>query len=176
IRSLSVLFGLATIPAIYVLGRRMFGERAGMIAAFLLTVNAYHVRYAQEARSYELYPLLCILSSIFFLRFIEDPSRRNRIWHVTTSALGVYAHFFAGFVVVAQWISVRLLDPPEIQRRFHRNWRDFAIAISPLIVFVLTTGTGVLRWIPRPRLSDLLHIFDFFAGNGGLLLLALYVA
>src|SRR5581483_11527793 len=176
IRSLSVLFGLATIPAIYVLGRRMFGERAGMIAAFLLTVNAYHVRYAQEARSYELYPLLCILSSIYFLKFIEDPSRRNRIWHVTTSALAVYAHFFAGFVVVAQWISLRFLDHDGLEKKFRRNWRDFALAISPLVLFVLTTGTGVLRWIPRPRLADLAQTFIFFAGNGGVWLLLIYVA
>src|SRR5690348_6599053 len=176
IRLLSVIFGLATVPAIYALGRKMFSESVGLIAAFLLTVNAYHVRYAQEARSYELYPLLCILSSIYFLKFIEDPSRRNRIWHVTTSALGVYAHFFAGFVVVAQWISLRFLDPVDIQSKFRRNWRNFALAISPLVLFVLTTGTGVLRWIPRPRLSDLGHTFEFFAGNGGLPLLLLYVA
>jgi hypothetical protein len=88
----------------------------------------------------------------------------------------VYAHFFAGFVVVAQWIAVRLLDDEGIEKRFRRNWRDFAIAISPLVLFVLTTGTGVLRWIPRPRLADLGQTFVFFSGNGGAWLLLIHVA
>ncbi len=174
IRALSVVFSLATLPAIYALGRRMFSERVGLIASFLLVINTYHIRYAQEARSYALYPLLCVLSSIYFLKFIDDPCRRNRIAHVTWSALAVYAHFFAGFVVVAQWISIRLLDNPEIETKFRRNWRDFAIAISPLVLFVLTTGTGVLRWIPRPHLSYLWDTFAFFAGNGGIWLALLY--
>ena len=70
IRALSVVFSFATVPAIYVLARRMFSQRVGLIAALLLAINTYHIRYAQEARSYALYPLLCILSSIYFLKFI----------------------------------------------------------------------------------------------------------
>lgn len=176
IRSLSAIFAVATLPALYVLGRKMFSPRVALIAAFLLAVNAYHVRYSQEARSYALYPLLCVLSSIYFLKFLDDPSRRNRVGHVLTSALAVYAHFFAGFVVVAQWISVCLLDRPDAQANFRRNWRQFAIAISPLVLFVLTTGTGVLRWIPRPHWSDLGNTFVFFTGNGGCWLVVIYSA
>src|SRR5437868_1485217 len=161
IRALSAIFALATLPAIYVLGRKLFSERVGLISAFLLAINTYHIRYSQEARSYALYPLLCVLSSIYFLKYLDDPSHRNRAGHVLTSALAVYAHFFAGFVVVAQWLAVRLLDRQDAQQQFRRNWRHFAIAISPLVIFVLTTGTGVLRWIPRPHLMDLANTFLF---------------
>src|SRR5437762_9547753 len=71
IRALSALLGLATIPAVYLLGRRMFCARAGLIAAALLSMNAFHVRYSQEARSYSLTVLLCVLSSLYFLKYLE---------------------------------------------------------------------------------------------------------
>jgi len=46
IRSLSALFAVACIPALYVLGRRLFGGRAGAIAALLLAVNPFFIEYA----------------------------------------------------------------------------------------------------------------------------------
>ena len=82
IRTLSVIPAVATVPAVYALGRRLFDSRVGLIAALLLAVNAYEVRYAQEARSYSLYPFLCGLSSIYFLKLLQEPTRRNRIGHV----------------------------------------------------------------------------------------------
>lgn len=174
IRTLSVLPAVATVPAVYALGRRLFDARAALIAAFLLALNAYEVRYAQEARSYSLYPLLCVLSSIYFLRYLQDPSRRNRIGHVLTSALSVYAHFFAGLLTVAQWLSLLMLDRPDLRVQARKNWKQFAIAISPLVLYVLTTGTGVLKWIPRPSISDLRTTAVSLTGNGGIWLALAY--
>lgn len=174
IRTLSVIPAVATVAAIYVLGRRMFNTRAGVIAAFLFTVHAYQVRYAQEARSYSLYPLLCVLSSIYFLKFLQEASRQNRIGHVLTSALSVYAHFFAGLLMVAQWLSLRFLEKPDLRIALKKNWKQFAIAISPLVLYAATTGTGVLKWIPRPGLTDLRNTALFLTGNGGIWLALAY--
>jgi uncharacterized membrane protein len=176
IRTLSVIFSLATIPAVYVLGKKLFDPRVGLMGAFLLTINAFHVRYAQEARSYSLYPLLCVLSCIYFLKFLQDPSPHNRRAHVLTSALAVYAHFFAGFVAVAQWLSLRLLDQENIQQLTKKNWRQFALSITPLVMFVATTGLGILRWIPRPGFSSLHINAILLTGAGGDKLLYLYLA
>ena len=175
IRALSVLFGLGTLPAVYALGRRLFTVRAGLVASVLLAVNAYQIRYSQEARSYSLYSLLCVLSSLYFVKTLEDPSRRNRIGHVVSSALAVYAHFFAGLLMVSQWISLRLPGYDEVKKATQKSWQLFAIAISPEVLFVLTTGTGVLRWIPRPGFKDLKYLALFLTGNGGVPLAGLYL-
>src|ERR1700733_3288624 len=68
VRSLSVCFAVASIPVIYLLGRRLFDARVGLLAAALLAVNAYHVQYSQDARSYSLMVFLCSLSSLYFLK------------------------------------------------------------------------------------------------------------
>src|SRR5690242_15230387 len=46
IRLLSLLPSVAAIPFVYLLGRRLVSEKAGLVAALLLAVNAFDVRYA----------------------------------------------------------------------------------------------------------------------------------
>ncbi len=170
IRSLSALLGLATIPAVYVLGRRMFGVRAGLIAAALLSVNAFHVRYSQEARSYSLTVLLCVLSSLYFLKFVETHSRRNRIAYIVLSSMAVYAHFFSGLVLLAHWISLSFLDPQQVPKGMKRTWWPIAIATFPIFAFVATTGAGPLSWVQRPGIRNLWQTALLMTGSRGPLL------
>ena len=57
VRTLSALCGALTIPLIYLLGRRMAGEGAGLVGALILAVSPFHVRLSQEARMYTLLTL-----------------------------------------------------------------------------------------------------------------------
>src|SRR5580658_5699079 len=43
IRGLSVVFAVAAIPGIFLLGRKMLGTRFGLVSALLLSVNAFQV-------------------------------------------------------------------------------------------------------------------------------------
>jgi mannosyltransferase len=167
VRALSVLFATASIPVIYLLGRRLFDSRVGLIAAALLAVNAYHVQYSQDARSYSLMVFLCQLSSLYLLKCLSEPSRLNRAAYVLSSALAVYAQFFSGLLVVAQWVSLKMLDRGQIPRKTRNDWRWIGLLVSPAVLFVATTGTGPLRWVQRPRLKDLWVFSLHVAGNGG---------
>jgi len=180
IRSLSVFFAIASVPVIFLLGGRLLDSRIGLIAAALLAVNAYHVQYSQEARSYSLMVLLCSLSSLYFLKCLSHPTRRNRAAYVVSSALAVYAQFFSGLLVIAQWISLSFLDrenaDPQTNAKTTSGWRWIALLVSPVVAFVATTGTGPLRWVQRPGLNDLWIFGLHLAGNGGPWLLFAYAA
>lgn len=180
VRSLSVLFAIASVPLIYLLGRYLFDSRVGLIAAALLAVNAYHVQYSQDARSYSLMVLLCLLSSFYFLKCLREPTRHNREVYVLSSVLAVYAQFFSGLLFVAQWVSLRFLDGGKpaspTQAKVKDDWRWIALLVSPLLAFVLTTGTGPLRWVQRAGVRDLWVFALYLSGNGGPLLLLAYAA
>jgi len=176
VRTLSIVFALATIPALYLLGRRLFDSRVGLIAAALLTTNAYFVRYSQEARSYTLMLFLCVLSGLYFLKCLEDPSRRNRIVYILINALAVYAHFFAGLLVLTLLLSLHFLDRQHIPEVTRKDWRWITLAVSPIAVFVVITGAGPLRWIKRPGAKELWDLALRLTGNGGWLLLTAYAA
>jgi mannosyltransferase len=173
IRSLSVIFSLAAVPAIFWLGSELFDRRVGLIAAALLSVNAYHIRYAQEARSYSLFCLLAILSSGFLVATLRRDSRRSWIGYVVSSVLAVYAHLYALLLIGAQWLAVRRQGAAHILRR---SWIWIAAVTLPLVIFAAKTGAGPLRWIPRPGFREVLAFARHLCGNGGMVFLLLYAA
>jgi mannosyltransferase len=176
VRSLSVLLAIASVPVIYLLGRRLFGSRVGLIAAALLAVNAYHVQYSQDARSYSLMVFLCLLSSLYFLKCLSELSQRNRVAYIVSSTLAVYAQFFSLLLVIAHWLSLRMLDRGQVPRQIRNDWRWIALLSSPVLAFAATTGTGPLRWVQRPSLKDVWVFALHLTGNGGPWLLIACVA
>jgi len=167
LRSLSVVFAVATVPAIYWLALRLFDRRVATIASLLFAVNAYSVRYAQEARSYSLYVFLGTLSWICFIEYVRNPSARLRRAFICCSALAVYAHLYFAFFIVAQWIAARIYErkalPPDATSAF----RWIGAITFPAFLFAATTGVGPLRWVQRPGISDVYGYYDHMAGNGG---------
>ncbi len=179
IRSLSVIISLASLPAIYWLAGKLFDRRVALLAATLITFNAYHIRYAQEARSYSLFVLLATLGSGFFVALVRNPSGGNRAGYILASVLGVYAHLYALLLLAAHWLSVRGQDRTREPARFRalrRAWIWIGIASLPLVIFAAKTGAGPIRWIQRPRLHDLADFAKHFSGNDGIILTLLYAA
>ncbi len=177
IRSLSVIFALLTLVLVYWLGKRLYSAWTGVIAAFLLAINAFHVRYSQEARSYSLVVFLVTLSTCFLVAAVEDSSPRNWKGYLATASLAVYAQFFAILVVgahaTALWFSPA---GKEAQNNFRHSLRHIGLYTLPIWVFIATTGAGPLRWIRRPGLSDLYRFLLALTGNGGNPLLLLVLA
>src|SRR5437763_6566136 len=95
VRSLSALFGTATIPVAYLLARRLASQRAGLVAAALTAFNPLLVWYSQEARAYALLVLLSGLSILLFLRALDSGSRRTLVQWAIVSALTLTPHYFA---------------------------------------------------------------------------------
>lgn len=173
IRSLSVLIAAATVPAIYWLARQLYDRRVALLAAALLSVNAYDVRYAQEVRSYSLFLLLATLSSGWLVALVRKPTGRNRIAYVVTSILAAYAHFYALLLLVVHWCVVRWAGTPgsdadhsdAVRRQLRSAWKAIAVAVLPLLIFVAKTGAGPIRWITRPGLRDLITFFEHLSGS-----------
>jgi mannosyltransferase len=112
----ALLFGSLSILLIYKAGELLWGWKEGLLGAFLLSVNAYHVRYSQEARHYGLMVFLALLSLIFLLAALQKRQARFWIAFVLCSALSLYNHYFglavlaaetlfAAFVITADWLS-----------------------------------------------------------------------
>ena len=176
LRTPSAIFFVANVGAIYLVGRRLFGTRAAAFAGLLAVVHSFVIRYAQEARSYSLVAFLATLSCFFFVRNLQEPRRTWRAYIITT-ALAIYSHFFALLVVLAQWVSLRLL--PENSRpgpELRRAWKILAICLVPMVVFIATRGAGPISWISRPNATSIYYFLVFLTGNAGNLLLAAYFA
>jgi len=73
VRGLSALCGTLTIPVVYLLGRRLSDDTLGLLAALILTVSPFHVRFAQEARMYTVLNLNASLALYALTRLLTDP-------------------------------------------------------------------------------------------------------
>ena len=177
IRLLSVLPSLAAIPFIYLLGRRLVSENAGLVAALLLAVNAFDVRYAQEARAYSLFAFLVVLASWFFVRCLDAPHKRgNWAGLVIALVLGMYAHFFAGLMLPVFWLAAAL-------RKRGLPWKQFLISSGimvalaiPILLFVATKNRGQVGWVQPTRWREVYQLALLLSGRSGLVLLLICAA
>jgi mannosyltransferase len=177
VRSLSALFGTLAVLALYGLGRRLFDERVGLLAAALLSVNMFHLWFSQEARSYSLVVLLVILSLRFFVEGVEGPERRS-VWlgYAIASVLAVYTHFFAVLVLAAQWLAV---GPRRLKRigprRLVPMTLGMTLALLPLAVFVLRHDQGQIDWLPPMSVASVLGTLLAICGYNPLAMLVVVV-
>lgn len=164
LRSLTVLFGAATVPVAYLIGRELARDRAGLIAAAIVAVNPMLIWYSQEARSYALLVFFGALALLFFARALRTGRGRDLALWALASALALCSHYFAVFAVAieAAWLLVALRSRwrpalpaagavvvvglallPLISAQenpTHIGWIDH----SPLSTRILETGAGFL--------------------------------
>lgn len=72
VRSLSALFGTLTLPVFFALGKKLGDRRLGLIAALLLSISPFHVRFAQEARMYTTLTLNACIALLCFFHLLTD--------------------------------------------------------------------------------------------------------
>jgi Dolichyl-phosphate-mannose-protein mannosyltransferase/RTX calcium-binding nonapeptide repeat (4 copies) len=185
VRILSVIPAVVTLPLIYLLGKHLFDAKIGVIAALLLAVNAFHIQYSQEARSYSLLVFLVTLSSLFLIRAIERPlSGVNWAGYIGTIALAVFAHPFALLVGVAQVSSLVFLPRQKVPwGKLLASGILIGVALLPILANVVgdlvdpeaAIDSQALAWVPETSLYEIYNFATELTGQGGALLLILYL-
>ncbi|MCK4809538.1 MAG: glycosyltransferase family 39 protein [Candidatus Omnitrophica bacterium] len=100
----SLLFSLACVPAIYLLGKELFNKSAGIFASLITALSPFQLWYAQEARSYSLLAFLGLLSSYSQFLFINRKQNKFLYWCIAFAILGVYTHPYYIFFAISQLI------------------------------------------------------------------------
>ena len=111
IRLPAVVFGVATIPAAYYLGRQLASRNEAFLATAFLAVSYHHIWFSQSARGYTGLLLGTVLVSIFFIRLLtlEKPGYRTVLAYGIVAALATLVHLTAALVVIAHgitWLAV----------------------------------------------------------------------
>jgi len=178
VRLISVIAGVATLPVMYSLGKRLYNRRSGMLAALLMSVNACHVVFSQEARGYALALFFVTVSCWLFVKGIESPSWKTWGWYALVSALAVHSHFYAGLVLVAQGLSLLTLPRRMVPvKPLFTAAAVSSVLIFPAVLFVLYHAPGHIDWVQPISWLEVYHTAVFLAAEGsklaGNLLLAL---
>ncbi|RPI58798.1 MAG: hypothetical protein EHM56_00820 [Chloroflexi bacterium] len=132
----AVAWATLTIPLVYALGSRLLGRRTGLLAALLLAVAPFYVRYGQEARMYTMLTFLALLSLYLFVRAVQSGRWAWWLAFALASAANLYVHLFALLPLgVMGLYAGRLLLRSGLHGRFaDRAWRPaVALALVPLL-------------------------------------------
>lgn len=75
----SLLFSLPSLIVVYLLGSTLFDRRVGLLSAFILTLSAWEIEYARDARMYTAFQMLYTLSLLFFYKGFIVGRRTDRL-------------------------------------------------------------------------------------------------
>lgn len=94
----SGVIGMVTILAAYQLARELFGVRTGLLAAFLLAVNRWHIVLSRSGFRSCTMPLFTAWSLYALLRALR--TRRPLDWGLAGVAIGAGAYSYRSFLFV----------------------------------------------------------------------------
>ncbi len=172
VRSLSVIASVLAVSVTFLLGRRIGGDRVGLLGAALLAISPFQVVSAQEARMYPFLTLFTAGASYALWLALEDGRIRHWVAYAVLTALAVYTHHFAWFVILAQALYVLLFHRHD--GRF-RAWIVSMIAVAiaylpmlPVLYAQIATARAWPNFRPPFGLETLTSTFGLLSFGGSL--------
>ena len=148
IRFLSVLCVVATIPLLYLIGRRHLGVPGAAVGCLLFAIHPFVITYAQDGRMYAM-AMLAVTAAVLAWSYATTTDRRAA-W-AAYGALGVlalYTHFFCGFVLLGLGITWLLGVVPRTRRGLVAQ-AVIVITGLALLPLIVATDFDQVAWI-RP--------------------------
>jgi 4-amino-4-deoxy-L-arabinose transferase-like glycosyltransferase len=134
IRLPSILLGTATVPLVFLVGRRTVGHGAALFGAAFVALSPFAIFYAIEARAYGTLMFLSALSALVLLKAVEtDRPAWWAGWTLVAAAV-MYTHYTGALVLGLEGAWVLWFN--------RERWRSLALA---------SVGAAVLfaAWLPH---------------------------
>jgi uncharacterized membrane protein len=122
-RLLPALVNLLGIPALYALGRRMVGWRAGLMAALFWALHPYLIWHSQDARNYAIWSAFSLVSLWLAIEAIWSRRLAQWVLYVFAAVLAAYVYYLELFTVFALNLYVLYLA------LFHRVGRRWSLLV-----------------------------------------------
>ena len=166
-RSLSLVFYLMSIPALYALGRLAYSRWTGLYAAVLFGMSPFMNWYGNEIRMYALFTFLIILNQYFFLRIMNRGGSFVWLGYGATALLGIFTHYFFFVNLGVQfcfYLLQRRLFPRGSFVRFTAIVALLVAAFAPWVWYVYALKEAAFQHplLMRPTTVDLFNTFSHF--------------
>ena len=184
IRSFSVFMGILTILSIYWIGRKMFNERAGLLAALITAISPFAIQYSQEARMYALFGFLMLWATWFFYKALKFHQWRDWILWGVFGGLAYLTHYLSLFFFLIFFATAVFYEYKFNKKLFVRAlfltkqfWTGtgviFLFFLAWMPYFIHHMMKGNLGWIGVSYLSDVpktlqIFLFGHPLGAGGI--------
>lgn len=148
----AVLFGVLSVPLLYLLGVAVTDRREALAASLLLTVSYHHVWFSQNARAYTILLCCALLGTHALIRWLDTGRRSFLGLYAVVTAVGAYAHLTMVLASIGQALALAV-DWTVHRRssRLHAEWKAAAAGFA---------GAAVLTVLAyAPMLADVSAFF-----------------
>lgn len=136
------LLGIASVALVYLCGKWWFGDRVGLIAAFLYAISPVTITYSRSSWNPNPAPFIALLGIV---TLYQAHKTRNGIWFILTGALtaaAIQMHYLAlillpvyGLISLADIKSWLLGDYKNFIKGLCGGTVAFILIMMPLILF-----------------------------------------
>ncbi len=162
----SVLFDLGTVLLAFLIGRRLYGVRAGLLASLLLSLTVLDIQLAHFYASDTLLTFFLMLTLYLGLRVLEKPSGRRIALMSAAAGLAIACKVSAAPVLLPAGLACLLADYGEGTTLSARLSRGIPLAVvagvMAVVVFVVFQPYSLLD--PQPFLRDIQNEGDMVRG------------
>ena len=144
-RFLSFLFGSLSIIVVYLIGKRLYNPKVGLVAAFLLAISAFHITWTASYQDQTMM-FFVLLASYFFIKEYQTTKKISLlsalflgIAELVKIITGVFVIVFIGFM-----ISILYKNHKLDKKLFKKNLKRFIyfililiLALAPIIAYNL---------------------------------------
>jgi mannosyltransferase len=135
--------GTLAIIAIFSLGRRLYSNREGLIAALFMAVMWCPIYYSQDAGPYPILMLLSIVTTLLWLPTIEalargqPPARTWKLGYIVVGVIACWLHYFGLLLIGLQGLAALWIVRSKRQR------------LKPIGSIYLPIFVTFVPWVPR---------------------------
>ncbi len=164
LRGLSVIFALGSVFLMYQLGRLLFNENTGLVAALMLTLSPLFINHAQEIRQYTLSTCVTLAGSLVLAQALKQPDdwKAKGGWAILR-CLGVLTVPFNATLIGADLLLIGAKFSKQKKRLlgFAAPFMGFIFLCIPVAMDLLSTVTSGKHHLvgPTPGVADVLRHF-----------------
>lgn len=163
VRLPSVVFGVGSLWALFLLGRKVMSQRESLLACALVTVSYHHIWFSQNARGYMGLLFFTTLATWMWLEALQRDSWLWWISYAIAVSLGVWLHMTMIFVAGAHFLLFAALAiRPGL---FKRSSRHEDVPAEPRYAASMFDRKPLVAWALCGSLTLQLHALalpDFF--------------
>jgi 4-amino-4-deoxy-L-arabinose transferase-like glycosyltransferase len=137
-------FGVASVPVLYLVVRRIASRGEALLGAGLMAVSYHHIFFSQNARGYTVMVFFLLAATLVLLGMRGGLSRRSRIGYVLAAALGAFTIPFG--VAIPAGHALIAVPAAIVWRRRKRRRAESPRATAAL--FAVVIGLVGLAYLP----------------------------
>lgn len=152
-RMTTVLFGVGNVFLVYLIGKRMYSEKVGLIAALFLSFSLLHVRYSRVIRPDIPMAFFVTLSFLFTYLIYKRGKTKDYILAAIFIGFSV-ATKYTGVILIVTIFLAHLFHNMEKRKRLVKVFLDkrlFLVFIFMVLGFFLATPYGLVQFSKLSR-------------------------